>query len=195
MWRWPAVPSTTCSPTAPPPTPQVVIHPGQRCTTLSGEDLRHSRWHWASAPGATAKRVPPAPSSAPMKAAARSVRDYCEALPGVAVLRAGEWDSALPQSLSAEAVRDGPGQEAYLDRLLDLLLLDFLRTWFGRPGTAPPWWTAESDAADRSNAAADLQQPGTSVDGCESCCRRGHFTRSVRTAVHRTRSASRRSPS
>ena len=62
------------------------------------------------------------------------------------VLRATEWDSSLPRSLAAEAGHDGPGQDAFLDRLLDLLLLDFLRTWFGLPGTAPLWWTAESDA-------------------------------------------------
>ncbi|MBI3690364.1 MAG: helix-turn-helix transcriptional regulator, partial [Mycolicibacterium aromaticivorans] len=68
------------------------------------------------------------------------------ALPDVAVLRAAEWSSPLPQALAAEAVRDGPGQEAFLDRLLDLLLLDFLRTWFSRPDNAPQWWTAEADA-------------------------------------------------
>jgi AraC-like DNA-binding protein len=68
------------------------------------------------------------------------------ALPVVAVLHPTDWGSSLPQALAAEAVRDGPGQEAYLDRLVDLLLLDFLRTWFDRPGNSPSWWAAESDA-------------------------------------------------
>jgi AraC-like DNA-binding protein len=68
-----------------------------------------------------------------------------DSLPAVAVLRAAEWHSTLPRSLADEAGREGPGQEAFLDRLLDLLLLDFLRTWFDLPGTAPQWWTAESD--------------------------------------------------
>lgn len=34
--------------------PQVVIHPGQRCTTLWGEPWPR-RWHWAYAPGARAR--------------------------------------------------------------------------------------------------------------------------------------------
>ena len=125
--------------------PQVVIHPGQRCTTLSGEDLKFAmalgvRTWGNSEAGATCAVV-----GAYEGHSAVSAR-LLGALPTVAVLRATEWDSVLPQSLSAEAVRDGPGQEAFLDRLLDLLLLDFLRTWFNRPDTAPPWWTAESDA-------------------------------------------------
>ena len=45
------------------------------------------------------------------------------ALPPVTVLRAAEWDSHLVRLLSDEAGRHGPGQEAYLDRLLDLLLI------------------------------------------------------------------------
>jgi AraC-like DNA-binding protein len=52
----------------------------------------------------------------------------------------------LVELLSAEAGRDGPGQEAYLDRLLDLLLMDVLRTWFDRDERAPTWWHAEHDA-------------------------------------------------
>ena len=47
--------------------------------------------------------------------------------------------------MAAEAGRDGPGQEAYLDRLLDLLLIAVLRTWFDREENAPPWWHAEQD--------------------------------------------------
>ncbi|WP_319429510.1 AraC family transcriptional regulator [Mycobacterium sp. RTGN5] len=126
-------------------TPQVVIHPGQRCTTLSGEDLKFAmalgvRTWGNSATGATRAVV-----GAYEGHSAVSAR-LLDALPDVAVLRAAQWDSSLPQSLSVEAVRDGPGQEAFLDRLLDLLLLDFLRTWFDQPGAAPPWWTAESDA-------------------------------------------------
>ena len=39
-----------------------------------------------------------------------------DALPTVLVLRAQEWDTPLIDLLAAEAGRDGPGQEAYLDR-------------------------------------------------------------------------------
>jgi AraC-like DNA-binding protein len=47
--------------------------------------------------------------------------------------------------LTPEAGHEGPGQEAYLDRLLDLLLIAVLRTWFNRDENAPTWWHAERD--------------------------------------------------
>lgn len=124
---------------------QIVIHPGQRCTTLTGDDLKFAmslglRTWGNSATGATRAVV-----GAYEGHSAVSAR-LLGALPDVAVLRAADWASPLPQALAAEAVRDGPGQEAFLDRLLDLLLLDFLRSWFSRPGNAPAWWTAEADA-------------------------------------------------
>ncbi|STZ25077.1 DNA-binding domain-containing protein, AraC-type [Mycolicibacterium aichiense] len=123
---------------------QIVIHPGQRCTTLTGEDLAFAmtlgvRTWGNSATGATRAVV-----GAYEGHSAVSAR-LLGALPNIAVLRAADWASPLPQALATEAVRDGPGQEAFLDRLLDLLLLDFLRTWFSRPGNAPPWWTAGTD--------------------------------------------------
>ncbi len=40
----------------------------------------------------------------------------------------------------AEVERDDPGQQAVLDRLLDLLLLSALREWFARPEAEPPAW-------------------------------------------------------
>ncbi len=68
-----------------------------------------------------------------------------DALPTVLVLRSHEWDTPLVDLLAAEAGRDGSGQEAYLDRLLDLLLIAVLRTWFDRAENAPAWWHAEQD--------------------------------------------------
>lgn len=40
----------------------------------------------------------------------------------------------------AEVERDAPGQQAVLDRLMDLLLLTTLREWFARPEADPPEW-------------------------------------------------------
>ncbi|HET7668367.1 MAG TPA: AraC family transcriptional regulator, partial [Mycobacterium sp.] len=68
-----------------------------------------------------------------------------DVLPAVLVLRAAEWETPLVDLLAAEAGHDGPGQEAYLDRLLDLLLIAMLRTWFDRDENAPTWWHAEHD--------------------------------------------------
>lgn len=66
------------------------------------------------------------------------------ALPTMIVLRAREWSSPLVPLLAAEIVRDVPGQETVLDRLLDLLLISALRTWFARPD-APAWYRAYAD--------------------------------------------------
>ena len=49
------------------------------------------------------------------------------ALPGSLVLREDEWDCPVIPLLADEIVKDEPGQEAVLDRLLDLLLIAALR--------------------------------------------------------------------
>ncbi len=51
----------------------------------------------------------------------------------------GELCPALELTF-AEVGRDKPGQQAVLDRLLDLLLLTTLREWFDRPDVVPPAW-------------------------------------------------------
>jgi AraC-like DNA-binding protein len=66
------------------------------------------------------------------------------ALPPVVVLHRADWDSPLVALLAAEMERDEPGQEAVLDRLLDLLLITALRAWFARADATPPAWYAAS---------------------------------------------------
>jgi AraC-like DNA-binding protein len=49
--------------------------------------------------------------------------------------------------LEEETVRDEPGQDLVLDRLLDLLLVAVLRAWFTRPDAdAPAWYRAHADS-------------------------------------------------
>ena len=68
------------------------------------------------------------------------------ALPPLVVLRRDEWDCPFIALLADEVVKDAPGQEAVLDRLLDLLLIAVLRAWFARPAAgAPGWYRAASD--------------------------------------------------
>jgi AraC-like DNA-binding protein len=125
-------------------TPMVVIHPGQRCTTLSGDDLRFEmslgvRTWGNSVSGATRSVICAYEGRSEVSAR------LLDALPTVLVLRADEWETPLVDLLAAEAGNDGPGQEAYLDRLLDLLLIAVLRIWFDRVENAPTWWHAEHD--------------------------------------------------
>ena len=68
------------------------------------------------------------------------------ALPPLLVLRGEDWHSPLIPYLAEEVVKDEPGQEAVLDRLLDLLLIAVLRAWFARPDAqAPGWYLAHGD--------------------------------------------------
>jgi AraC-like DNA-binding protein len=125
-------------------TPMVVIHPGQRCTTLGGDDLRFEmaigvRTWGNSASGSTRAVICAYEGHSEISARLLDV------LPTVLVLHADEWDTPLVDLLATETGRDGAGQEAYLDRLLDLLLIGVLRTWFDRDGNAPTWWHAEDD--------------------------------------------------
>ncbi|GLW74810.1 AraC family transcriptional regulator [Kitasatospora phosalacinea] len=63
-------------------------------------------------------------------------------LPPLAVLPAGGGTEAALRLLAAETARQDPGQEAVLNRLLDLVLVIALRAWSIRPGTEPPCWNA-----------------------------------------------------
>lgn len=73
------------------------------------------------------------------------------ALPPVAVLRGGQNDPALRAALALlvqQLHSDVPGQQAALDRLLDLLLVLALRAWFADAAATPPgWWAALGDHA------------------------------------------------
>lgn len=124
--------------------PQVVVHPGNRCTTLHGEDLRFEMSVGVRTWGNTTSGDDRAVVCAYEGRSEVSSR-LLQALPTVLVLRSDEWQTPLVALLAGEAARDGPGQAAYLDRLLDLLLMDVLRTWFDRDERAPTWWHAEHD--------------------------------------------------
>jgi AraC-like DNA-binding protein len=124
--------------------PTIVIHPGNRCTTRSGDDLKFEMSlgvrTWGNSAGGADRSIVCA-----YEGHSEVSSRLLDALPTVLVLRAHEWDTPLVDLLAAEAGHDGSGQEAYLDRLLDLLLISVLRTWFDREENAPAWWHAEQD--------------------------------------------------
>src|SRR3954453_3377642 len=125
--------------------PQAIIQPGQRCMTLSGEELAE-QWSlgvrtWGNSPaGATVMLT-----GAYHLEGEVSLR-LLRALPALLVLRDDEWDCPVVPLLADEIVKDEPGQEAVLDRLLDLLLIAVLRAWLARPDAqAPGWYRAYGD--------------------------------------------------
>jgi AraC-like DNA-binding protein len=119
--------------------PQAIIHPGQVCTTLDGEELAE-QWSrgvrtWGNAPdGATVMLT------GTYELRSDVSQRLLRALPTLLVLRAQEWDCPVIPLLADEIVKEDAGQEAVLDRLLDLLLIAVLRAWFDRPEADPPGW-------------------------------------------------------
>jgi AraC-like DNA-binding protein len=129
-----------------PTTPvQAIIRPGQRCTTVSGEELGE-QWSlgvrtWGNAPDGSTVML-----TGTYQLHSDVSQRLLRALPTMLVLRDGELDSPFVPLLAAEIGKNEQGQEAVLDRLLDLLLIAVLRAWFARPdGKAPGWYRAHAD--------------------------------------------------
>jgi len=125
---------------------QVVIHPGQLCTTVDGrvlvEEMSQGVRSWGNSEVGQAVLL-----TGVYQLEGEVTRRLVRALPRTLVLRADELDTPLIDLLGDEVVRDAPGQEAVLDRLLDLLLITLLRTWFERSQSgAPAWYAAQGDA-------------------------------------------------
>jgi AraC-like DNA-binding protein len=120
--------------------PQAIIGPDQRCRTPDGRELKLMQHFgvrtWGNDPdGETVMLTGTYPLEG--EVSGRLLR----ALPPLLTL---QGDRALIRLLADEIVKDAPGQEAVLDRLLDLLLIATLRAWFARED-APGWYRAYAD--------------------------------------------------
>jgi AraC-like DNA-binding protein len=128
--------------------PQVVIH-GQRKHVVDGDEeaartLRSlaPRTYGDGLPGATI-----------MLRGAYELRGdvgdrLLNMLPPLAVVPAGPRTRAALDLLTTEITCDEPGQDAVLDRLLDLVLVLALRAWCARPESAlPAWYRALAEPA------------------------------------------------
>jgi AraC-like DNA-binding protein len=125
--------------------PQVLILPGQQCVTPDGEEVPLMSWMgvrtWGNSPVGSTVML-----NGTYELEGEVSRRLLGALPPLLVLPADAWESPLLGLLAEEIVKDDPGQEAVLDRLLDLLLIAVLRAWFARPDAgAPAWYRAYSD--------------------------------------------------
>ena len=123
----------------------IVIHPGQRCTTVDGCEVPLPNGlgvrTWGNDPGGETMMLT-GTYHLPGEISGRVLA----ALPTLVVLRQDEWDSHLVGLLRDEIGRDSPGQEAVLDRLQDLLLITALRSWFSRAeANTPGWFLAQND--------------------------------------------------
>lgn len=124
--------------------PQVIVHPGDRCQTLAGEDLAEA-WDqgvrtWGSGTDGRSVFLVGTYHS-PGEISDRLLR----ALPPLVTVTAEQLASPLVALLAAEMTKEDQGQSAVLDRLLDLLLIGALRSWFARPEAAAGWFQAQAD--------------------------------------------------
>ncbi len=124
---------------------QVIIHPGQHCTTPDGQDLAQPMdlgvRSWGNSPaGSTLMLI------GTYERHSEIGQHLLPVLPQLLVMPADAWDSPLLPVLAEEIVKDEPGQAAILDRLLDLLLVTVLRAWFSQhQAQAPGWYRAQGD--------------------------------------------------
>lgn len=130
--------------------PQVVVHGGDLCTTPDGSPVDE-------VPDMCCQPEPPeGPAegangeSVLLKGTYLVEGSVCDrvlrGLPRVLVVPADDLPYPGSDMIVAELARSRPGQQAVLDRLLDLLLVSTLREWLDRPGSgAPAWYRAQSD--------------------------------------------------
>jgi AraC-like DNA-binding protein len=125
--------------------PEAVIWPHGRCTTTTGEPVPTNTFFgvrtWGNnATGSTEVLVGNYLGTSTLGGRLLAGLPSLLVLPGFAV------ESSVLPMLTQEISKDRPGQEVVLDRLLDLLLVTALRTWFDRPeAQVPGWYTAVAD--------------------------------------------------
>lgn len=125
--------------------PTVFIEPGQHCVDADGHSLEQVMMlgvrTWGNDPAGATTLVTGTYETN------RAVSDrLLRSLPAILVLRAEEWNGRLVDVLCEEMTRDQLGQEVFLDRLLDLVVIGAVRAWFaGDPQRAPAWHRAADD--------------------------------------------------
>ncbi|GAA3767079.1 AraC family transcriptional regulator [Micromonospora maritima] len=138
----------------------LVVGPGQRCRTVDGQDVRTTLGlglrTWGNSPDG-----PCAFLTGTYELPGQVTGRLLDAVPDVVVVPAAERDTGPARLLDEEFDRDAPGQDVVLDRLVDLVLVSTLRTWFARPtSTAPAWWRAQEDPLIRDALRLMHDRPG-----------------------------------
>lgn len=125
--------------------PTFDIGPGQRCTTVEGQDvrdeLRHGVRRWGNAEdGDTSLLV--GTYERPDQAGGLVAR----ALPDLAVIHREDADNLLVELLVRELAHDDSAAQVVIDRLLDVLVVNTIRSWFNsHASSGAPTWLACDD--------------------------------------------------
>jgi AraC-like DNA-binding protein len=141
----------------------VTIRPGQECVAPDGRRLTEEYdlgvRSWGNDPSGTTVLL-----SGSYLLEGEVSRRLLRSLPPLFVVNEADLGAGLTgliRLLDAEIVRADPGQDAVLDRLLDLLLIAALRAWFSRPDArAPGWYVALGDEVAGPALRLMVDQPG-----------------------------------
>ena len=124
--------------------PQVVIEPGQHCRPLSAAAAaayQQGLRTWGNSPDGSCVFL-----AGTYELPSQISGQLLQAIPSLLVLPAAHQDTPGVALLAAELGKHAPGQDAVLDRLVDLVLITTLRAWFARDtSAAPAWWLASED--------------------------------------------------
>jgi AraC-like DNA-binding protein len=123
----------------PPAPPQAVVHGPDRVTGLDGSDRRRELRIGVRTCGERDDGATVVLTGSYQIRGVVSDRLLAALPPVLVVPDEGEMCPLMDITL-AEVGRHRPGQQAVLDRLLDLLLLTTLREWLDRPEATPPAW-------------------------------------------------------
>ncbi|GIG71561.1 AraC family transcriptional regulator [Phytomonospora endophytica] len=130
---------------APGTDPRIVVESSEICTDATGGELPDMLYMgprvWGERPDA---------ADVLLTGGYQLREDVCQrlldALPRVLVVPAETCGAPVMALVLHEVGADRPGQQAVLDRLLDLLLVSTLRAWFDAAGeNAPGWYRALGD--------------------------------------------------
>jgi AraC-like DNA-binding protein len=136
---------------APAAPPQVVVHRADLCTTPAGDQLDEVPDLCCRLDGDGGLDGEGGESSAVLLKGTYQVDgSVCDrvlrGLPRVLVVASDALPFPSVGMIVAELAHPRPGQQAVLDRLLDLLLVSTLREWLDQPDSdAPTWYRAQSD--------------------------------------------------
>jgi AraC-like DNA-binding protein len=126
-------------------TPHAVIRPGPQCTTPPDVAPDEAMTMLGLRTWGNAIDGPTEFLVGTYRVQGEISRRLLDALPVLLVLPGGV-DVPLAGFLADEALKDQPGQAVVIDRLLDVLIVAVVRTWFSRENArAPKWYTALSD--------------------------------------------------
>lgn len=134
-----AEPFTIADTADPPASPLYVVHGPDRCTTADGAEISDELMLGLRTCG-NSLDGPTVLLTGSYRVGGRVSERLLSALPRVLAVRHDGRPGPVLDLAATEIERNAPGQQAVLDRLLDLLLLSTLREWFTRPEAASPGW-------------------------------------------------------